>query len=173
MVLAWRETSKASNKVKSAEYATMRNTTSDTHQAGHCWWIFLHVYLVKVIVALVYSCVKYKAKINLKMQKVGDFNMLVQRRWWCASVLLVSGSRQWAVSRRWVTEYLQSLRPGKTDDVICVASRNGASISKVVQRTHLPQLRRRANAVVCTCWQEECSKCQPKAIIPKPHVLLS
>ena len=43
-------------------------TTVDTHQGGHCWWIFLHMYLVKVIVALVFLCVKCKVKINPKMR---------------------------------------------------------------------------------------------------------
>ena len=53
---------------------------------------------MKVIVALVYLCVKYKVKINSKMQKVGDFSMRLEQRW-CASVSLVS-VRQRAVSRR-------------------------------------------------------------------------
>ena len=32
---------------------TMHNTTVETHEAVHCWWIFLHLNLVKVIVALI------------------------------------------------------------------------------------------------------------------------
>ena len=43
------------------------------------------MYLVKVIVALVYLSVKYKAKINSKTQMVGHFNMCVKQRLWCAS----------------------------------------------------------------------------------------
>ena len=33
-------------------------------------------------VALIYLCVKYKAKNNSKMQKIGDFNMRVKRIRW-------------------------------------------------------------------------------------------
>ena len=35
----------------------MHQKTVAPLQAGRCWWIFSHVYLVKVIVALVYSFV--------------------------------------------------------------------------------------------------------------------
>ena len=80
MVVVSREARKASDKERSAAYTAMHKTTVDTHQAVHCWWIFLHVYLVKVVVLQVHLCVKYKVKINSKMQKFGDFNMRVKRR---------------------------------------------------------------------------------------------
>ena len=57
-VVAPREARKASNEVKSAAHTTIRSTTVDTHQAGHCWWIFPQKYFVKVTVALVYLCVE-------------------------------------------------------------------------------------------------------------------
>ena len=66
MVVAPREARKTSNEVKSAAHTTMRNTTVDTHQAGHCWWIFPQKYLVKVIVALVYLCVEVQGQGQLE-----------------------------------------------------------------------------------------------------------
>ena len=48
--------------------------------------------LVNVIVAFINLCMKYKAKANSKVQKVGDVNKCVKRRWCCASVPLVSAS---------------------------------------------------------------------------------
>ena len=106
-VVASTEAREASHKVKSAACTKMRNTPVDIHQVVNSSWIFLDMNLVKVTVALVYLCVKYKDKANSKMQKVGDFNMRVKQRRWCACVLVVSACRQRAVSRRWLIEYLQ------------------------------------------------------------------
>ena len=39
---------------------------SGYHQVGHCWWVFLHAYLLKVREAK-------KPKRNSKVHEVGDF----------------------------------------------------------------------------------------------------
>ena len=57
MMVASREARKASSNVKSAANTTMHNTTVDTHEAVHCWWIFLNMNLVmKVCEAKMVVC---------------------------------------------------------------------------------------------------------------------
>ena len=55
MVAASREAGKTWN-ASTAAYATMHNTTVDPPTAGHCWWIFLHVNLAMVLVAVFHLC---------------------------------------------------------------------------------------------------------------------
>ena len=67
MVVASRESRKASNKIKSAARPTMYNTTVDSHQTRHCWWKSQPMYSVNFILSLVYLSAKYEAKITSKM----------------------------------------------------------------------------------------------------------
>ena len=99
MVVASTEAREASHKVKSAACAKMHKTPVETHQVVDSSWIFLDMNLVKVTVALIHLCVKYKDKVNSKMQKVGDFNMRVKQRRWCACVSLVQARSQRTVSQ--------------------------------------------------------------------------
>ena len=52
MLVSSGEAKKASNEVKISAYTTMHNTTVDAPQAVYSWWIFLRLYSVEVIVAL-------------------------------------------------------------------------------------------------------------------------
>ena len=80
-----------------AAYTTMHDTTVDTHQAGHCWWIFR--LLGEGHRGIVFHlCVKYKVEVKLKMPKVGEAKKMVRFR--------PSGLRKntAAVPRRWLVE---------------------------------------------------------------------
>ena len=63
MVVASGEAKKESNEVKISAYTTMHNTTVDAPQAVYSRWIFLRLYSVEVIVALIYLCMKYNVEI--------------------------------------------------------------------------------------------------------------
>ena len=62
------------------------------------------MFLVMIVVALGYFCVKYKAKVDSKKHKVGDFNVRAKQRRLRACVPLISESRLRAVPRRWLVE---------------------------------------------------------------------
>ena len=113
------ELNRHQQKVKGAAYTTMPTTTVDTHQPGHCWWIFLHI-----TVALFCMCVKYKVKINAMKQK------RVKHSRWCASVLLIAGSSNALVDLCY--ESHRSLRVEWKDHISNNASSiNGPGLSKL------------------------------------------
>ena len=62
MVAASREAQKSSSATTAAR-AVIHNTTVTFFTAVHYWWIFLHVNLAMVIVAVLYQCM-HKFKIT-------------------------------------------------------------------------------------------------------------
>ena len=63
-----------------AASSTMQKTAVDPSTASHCWWIFLQVNQVMVVVAVICLC--------MQGQKVGDPSKFVKRRnSWCASIV--------------------------------------------------------------------------------------
>ena len=151
MVVASRRAKKASHK-EAAGHMTMRNTTLDTHEAVHCWWILLHMKLVTVVVVLVCLCAKYQSKINSNMQNVVDFNKCVQRSSWCASVPLEQthiGQSQgvgWLSNCKFdqLTEHAQSVAWYN------VAFGLNAKVMSAKWCTHRPEPNRRSQSTICT-----------------------
>ena len=107
--------------------------SSGYRQEGHCWWIILHMNLVKVIVALVHLCVKDTDNINSKMQNVGDFQVCEGKMVVWVRSCGVNMQSTVSLTADQLAEHAQSL---SQQDRRCHIT------NVVTQRTHQPHLSR-------------------------------